>query len=194
MSCVTSGPFGLFPDCDNLGGSVFLTAVYGFALLTSAKLIADGSELLLEVFSPGVVGGLLLPILGSVPDAAVIVASGIGASKEIAQHEVAVGMGTLAGSVVMLLTVTFAGSLWVGRCDLDDATGQMIPKTLTRGAFEFVGTGVSVDKETRLNARIMIASCACYLVLIVPAFFGDVKDAELDAVAAGVALASALAY
>eukprot|EP00959_Pyramimonas_sp_CCMP1952_P169863 3548813-Pyramimonas_sp.AAC.1 len=68
----------------------------------------------------------------------------------------------------------------------------MIPKTLTRGAFEFVGTGVSVDKETRLNARIMIASCACYLVLIVPAFFGDVKDAELDAVAAGVALASAL--
>jgi hypothetical protein len=40
-----------------------------------------GSELLLEVLSPGLVGGLLLPILGAVPDAAVIIASGLGASK-----------------------------------------------------------------------------------------------------------------
>jgi hypothetical protein len=28
-TCVTEGPFGLFPNCDNIGGSLFLNFVYG---------------------------------------------------------------------------------------------------------------------------------------------------------------------
>ena len=97
---------------------MFLNLVYGYALLTAAGFISDGSELLLEILSPGLVGGLLLPILGAVPDAAVIIASGLGASKEDAQEQVSVGMGTLAGSTVMLLTIAWGGSLILGRCDL----------------------------------------------------------------------------
>ena len=100
-TCTTSGPFGVFPDCEGLGASVFLNLVYGYALLTAAGFISDGSELLLEILSPGLVGGLLLPILGAVPDAAVIIASGLGASKEDAQEQVSVGMGTLAGSCLL---------------------------------------------------------------------------------------------
>ena len=87
MSCTTSGPFGAFPNCDTLGASLFLNLVYGCGLLQAANLISDGSELLLEVLSPGLVGGLLLPILGAVPDAAVIVASGLGATQEEAQEQ-----------------------------------------------------------------------------------------------------------
>ena len=60
-TCTTSGPFGVFPDCEGLGASVFLNCVYGYALLTAAGFISDGSELLLEILSPGLVGGLLLP-------------------------------------------------------------------------------------------------------------------------------------
>jgi len=33
---------------------------------------------------------------------------------------VAVGVGTLAGSTVMLLTLAWGGSVLAGRCDLDD--------------------------------------------------------------------------
>ena len=160
MSCTTSGPFGAFPNCDTLGASLFLNLVYGCGLLQAANLISDGSELLLEVLSPGLVGGLLLPILGAVPDAAVIVASGLGATQEEAQEQVSVGMGTLAGSTVMLLTVAWGGSLWVGRCDLDGFTGKAIQKQCSHGlADSFANTGVTVDGDTTLNARIMMASC-----------------------------------
>ena len=53
-------------------------------------------------------------VLGAVPDAAIILASGLG---EGAQEKLSVGMGTLAGSTVMLLTVAWSASLFVGRSD-----------------------------------------------------------------------------
>ena len=194
MSCTTSGPFGAFPNCDTLGASLFLNLVYGCGLLQAANLISDGSELLLEVLSPGLVGGLLLPILGAVPDAAVIVASGLGATQEEAQEQVSVGMGTLAGSTVMLLTVAWGGSLWVGRCDLDGFTGKAIQKQCSHGlADSFANTGVTVDGDTTLNARIMMASC-----LAPRAAGGGVAgrgaDGLADLVGAAAAFAGLAAY
>jgi Ca2+/Na+ antiporter len=199
MSCVTGGPFGAFPDCEGLGASVFLNVVYGYGLLQAAQLISDGSELLLEILSPGLVGGLLLPILGAVPDAAVIVASGLGASREEAQEQVSVGMGTLAGSTVMLLTIAWGGSLWVGRCDLDEFTGRAVPKTLShRGlsaALQSLGvTGVTTDRDTKLNAKIMMASCLLFLIVQVPALMGDASDARLDLVGGVCALVALACY
>jgi hypothetical protein len=47
-----------------------------------------------------------------------------------------VGIGTLAGSTVMLLAVAWGGSLWVGRCDFD-ARGVAKERTLTRQKKEF---------------------------------------------------------
>lgn len=35
----------------------------------AAKFISDGSEDLLEILGPGIVGGLIVPILSSLPDA-----------------------------------------------------------------------------------------------------------------------------
>jgi hypothetical protein len=32
--------------------------------------------------------------------------------------QVAVGVGTLAGSTIMLLTIAWGGSVWAGRCDI----------------------------------------------------------------------------
>jgi len=60
--------YGLFPCSSSLTGSIFLTVTYGYLLLMGANLISDGSELLLEVLDPGLIGGLVLPILGALPD------------------------------------------------------------------------------------------------------------------------------
>ena len=194
-TCVAEGPFGAFPNCEGLAASLFLNIVYGYGLLQAAQLISDGSELLLEILSPGLVGGLLLPVLGAVPDAAVIVASGLGASKEAAQEQVSVGMGTLAGSTVMLLTIAWGGSLWVGRCDLDAFAGRAIPKTLSHGPYASLSmTGVTTDEDTRLNAKIMMVSCLLFLVVQVPALFGDADDPQLDLVGGVAALLFLAAY
>ena len=97
--------YGIFPCSTGLAGSLVLIAGYGYMLLQGANLISDGSELLLAVMDPGLIGGLVLPILGALPDAAMIVVSGTGGSIADAQEDVAVGIGTLAGSTVMLLSL-----------------------------------------------------------------------------------------
>jgi len=53
--------YGIFPCSTSLPGTILLIAGYGFMLLKGANLISDGSELLLEVMDPGLIGGLLLP-------------------------------------------------------------------------------------------------------------------------------------
>lgn len=42
---------------------------------------------------PAIIGGILLPLLGAIPDSAMIIFSGIGGSKEEANSEISVGMG-----------------------------------------------------------------------------------------------------
>lgn len=41
-------------------------------MYTAATYLSNGSELLLEILGPGIVGGLFLPILGALPDAMLI--------------------------------------------------------------------------------------------------------------------------
>lgn len=88
---------------------LFLGLVYSFILYTASDLISEGSELLLLVPRyANIVGPVVLPILGALPDGAIVLFSGMG---ENAQKEVAVGLGTLAGSTVMLLTIPWAISI-----------------------------------------------------------------------------------
>jgi len=44
-----------------------------------------------QVLDPGLIGGLVLPILGALPDSAMIVMSGLGGTVEEATEQVAVG-------------------------------------------------------------------------------------------------------
>lgn len=66
-------------------------------------MISDGSELLLLVPAvAGLVGSVVLPVLGAVPDGAIVLFSGMG---DNAQQQLSVGVGALAGSTIMLLTI-----------------------------------------------------------------------------------------
>ena len=57
------------PDVYGFIQLLFLGGVYGYMLMYASNLISDGSELLLLVPSmAGMVGSIVLPILGAVPD------------------------------------------------------------------------------------------------------------------------------
>ncbi len=45
--------------------------------------------------------------------------------------QVAVGIGTLAGSTIMLLTIAWGGSLLVGRCDIERVRRARNPHPLS---------------------------------------------------------------
>lgn len=156
---------------------------YGYILFLGSNMISDGSELLLLVPSlKGIVGSIVLPVLGAVPDGAIILFSGLG---DDAQNQVAVGVGALAGSTIMLLTVPWILSIAAGRVDIDES-GEAVYKKKTRlvsrkssvaalGACEKISTslfktGVSPDSTLRRSAKIMFATSLIYLVIQGPAF------------------------
>lgn len=57
----------------------FLFLVYGYILMNASNMISDGSEFLLLVPTyAGIVGSVVLPILGAVPDGMLILFSGMG--------------------------------------------------------------------------------------------------------------------
>lgn len=149
---------------------------YGFILFKASGLISEGSELLLLVPSlAGLVGGVVLPLLGAVPDGAIMLFSGLG-DKEKVQETLSVGVGALAGSTIMLLTVPFGLCVLAGRVDLvKDDNGELYanystkPK-LTEGQ-SFDNSGVVLTDDIRHSVFIMILTTISYVLIQVPAFF-----------------------
>ena len=129
---------GTLPCSLSLPGNLILTLAYGAIIAYGAKLIGDGGDLLMDSgrFSPAIIGCLVLPFLGALPDAAVILASGLGDDRAQVQEDLSVGLGVLAGSTIMLLTVAWSSSMWVGRCrlDLPEEVGPSGSSIATSGA------------------------------------------------------------
>ncbi|XP_050247778.1 sodium/calcium exchanger NCL-like [Quercus robur] len=168
--------YGFLPCTTSVLGNIFLIAVYGFLMFIAAKSLSDGSELLLEILGPGIIGGLFLPILGALPDAMLILVSGLSGSTETAQSQVSVGMGLLAGSTVMLLTIIWGSCVIVGKCDLKDSVAQ--DEQDTKG-FSLTESGISTDIWTSYAAIMMVISVIPFLVVQIPQFLNSTSVGRL---------------
>ncbi|KAI3975411.1 hypothetical protein MKX01_004498 [Papaver californicum] len=160
--------YGFLPCTATVFGNIFLIVIYGGLMLVAARLLSDGSELLLEILGPGIVGGLFLPMLGALPDALLILVSGISGTKEVAQEQVLVGMGLLAGSTVMLLTLLWGSCIVLGKCDIEDSTAVDLKDTKR---LSLVGSGVTVDIWTKYASWIMIISVVPFIIVQLPQIF-----------------------
>ncbi|CBI20223.3 unnamed protein product, partial [Vitis vinifera] len=134
-------------------------------MFLAATYLSSGSELLLEILGPGLVGGLIVPILGALPDAILILVSGLSGSTETAQSQVSVGMGLLAGSTVILLTIMWGSCVIVGKCDLQDSVAKDLQDTK---GFSLTGSGVSTDIWTSYAAIIMVISVIPFIIVQLP--------------------------
>lgn len=171
----------------------FLAFTYGYILFYASNMIADGSELLLLIpkIAP-IVGSVVLPILGAVPDGAIILFSGLG-NREQAQSQLSIGVGALAGSTIMLLTVPWYLSIYAGRVDIDQTTGHCRyakPAGMSKDSFtklsgnldSMTQTGVQPDnKAMRSGAIIMLVTSIPYFVIQGAAFAYHKDDEALIA-------------
>ncbi|WOL00758.1 hypothetical protein Cni_G09471 [Canna indica] len=161
--------YGFLPCTTTVVGNLFLVIAYGFLMYKAATYLSAGSELLLEILGPGIVGGLFLPILGALPDAMLILVSGLSGGKETAQEQVLIGMGLLAGSTVMLLTVLWGSCVIVGKCDFSENLTS-IDSQDTKG-FSLFGCGITTDIQTSYAARIMAISIIPFVIVQLPRIF-----------------------
>lgn len=160
----------------------FLAAVYGYMLFYASNLISDGSELLLFIPAlEGIIGSVILPVLGVFPDAVMVVFSGLG-KPGVVQREVTVGVGTLAGSTVMVLTLPWCLALFSGRVNIlkDGTANYRRPrgrhaagwqKLYPPGNVSLWGTGIRGGPELKTNAVLMIVTMMSYFIIQVPALF-----------------------
>lgn len=156
---------------------LFVGGCYAYILCISSNMIKDGSELLLLIPKyAGVVGSIVLPVLGAVPDGAIVIFSGLGPD---AQQQVSVGIGALAGSTIMLLTVPWCLSLVAGRVNLDaGGNGNYVKPSGAQNwsklmpAGRWAGTGVTVGPAIKYTSKVMILTLISFLVIQIPAFAG----------------------
>mmetsp|Transcript_14230 Transcript_14230/g.21900 ORF Transcript_14230/g.21900 Transcript_14230/m.21900 type:complete len:553 (+) Transcript_14230:110-1768(+) len=154
-------------------GLAWLFFSYGYVLFKASELISEGSDLLLLVPSlAGLVGSVVLPLLGAVPDGAIMLFSGLGDIEE-AQETLSVGVGALAGSTIMLLTIPWAMSIYAGRVNIVDgtkATYKSKPKlnpNLTMGE-TLKTTGVSISTLVKEGSKIMVVTTLPYFLIQIP--------------------------
>ena len=104
--------------------------MYSYILFKGASLISDGSELLLLIPRwSGLIGSIVLPFLGAVPDSAigsvnlfgflVVLFAGLGDEASV-KKQISIGIGALAGSTILLITIPWALSIIAGRVSLNE--------------------------------------------------------------------------
>jgi len=149
---------------------IFLGGTYAYVLMYASNMISDGSELLLLIPSlAGLVGSVVLPVLGAVPDGAIVLFSGIGPD---AQQQLSIGIGALAGSTIMLLTAPWFLSVLGGRVTMVNSVAQYkSPKLRTPGYFSWLETGVNLDESVHTGGKLMAVTSISYLIIQIPALF-----------------------
>ena len=98
--------------------------------------------------------------------------------KETAQETLSVGVGALAGSTIMLLTIPWALCVFAGRVDLKIRDGETFPaykskpKLIGTPFFESLNTtGVALSEQVRFDAFIMLLTTVPFFLIQVPALF-----------------------
>ncbi len=88
-----------------------------------------------------------------------------------AQCQVSTGVGTLAGSTIMLLTIPWAGSLFLGARDRgEDGKAASLPNgrpKYTEG-FQLTKSCVTTYENTVMGAKLMMLTSLCYLIVLIP--------------------------
>jgi Ca2+/Na+ antiporter len=145
-------------------------ATYGYILMVAANMIGDGSELLLLVPSmQGLVGSVILPILGAVPDGCIVLFSGMGPN---AQEELNVGVGALAGSTIMLLTIPWCLSIFGGRVNVNNnVANYKAPKLSPPDNKDLYTTGVALNNNVKNGAYFMLLTSVSYLIIQLPGWY-----------------------
>ncbi|XXG77293.1 hypothetical protein AAC387_Pa08g1473 [Persea americana] len=94
--------------------------------------------------------------------------SGLSRSKETAQKQVLIGMGLLAGSTIMLLTLLWGSCVVVGKCDMVNSTSF---DSQDSKRCSLTGSGVTTDVPTGRASKIMIISVIPFIVVQLPKVF-----------------------
>ncbi|KAK6230676.1 hypothetical protein QUC31_002194 [Theobroma cacao] len=165
--------YGFLPCSNSIYGHLFLILVYEYLLFHGESYLASGGEQMFKIPGPGFFGASAFQILSALPEALILLASGLMNTKEVAHEYAYTGVGLLAGSSILLLTITWGTCLIVGSRDLSNGAEYSIlstesnPRILScnRLLHSLTGFGIITDQETSYTARIMVFSVIPFFII-----------------------------
>ncbi|EYU44995.1 hypothetical protein MIMGU_mgv1a002795mg [Erythranthe guttata] len=116
--------YGFLPCSQTNPGHFFLILVYQYLLFHAESYVASGGKRIFKILGPGLFGASVFQIIGSLPEALILLASGLtNRSNETAEELVLTGVGLLAGSSILLLTLIWGTCVLLGRNGVSTLTG-----------------------------------------------------------------------
>ncbi|XP_073018477.1 sodium/calcium exchanger NCL1-like [Primulina eburnea] len=193
--------YGFLPCAENAAGFIFQIMVYQSLLIFGEKQLGKGSKVLFHILGTGKFGGIIFRILMALPSMMLMIVSGVFMSKENAASQVSVGVGIYAGMTVFGLTLQWGICVIFGRRDLPQKSTDRIESSgsICSPAKEKLrllrDTGVTIDRETRTTAGIMLLSLIPYItVQLVNVFNNLFENRLMTLMALIVAIFSLLSY
>ncbi|KAK7313101.1 hypothetical protein VNO77_37512 [Canavalia gladiata] len=164
--------YGFLPCSNNILGHFFLILSYEYLLFHGESYLAFGGEQVFKILGPGIFGARVFDILRALPEPLIILVSGLISDKESAQKYAATGVGLLAGSSILLLTIVWGTCVIIGSEKLKsyslsvdlDSSSTSIQQLLT-------GFGIIMEVDTRKKARIMVLSVIPLIIMQIPTLF-----------------------
>ncbi|XP_028763675.1 sodium/calcium exchanger NCL2-like [Neltuma alba] len=167
--------YGFLPCSNSIFGHLFLILVYEYLLFHGESYLADGGERIFKILGPGIFGASAFHILSALPESLILLVSGLLSSKEIAQEYAFTGVGLLAGSSILLLTVVWGTCVITGAQQVNNDSSLRIcddsNSIPTRLKSYLTGYGITTDLETSHTARIMLASVIPLIIMQFPNLF-----------------------
>ncbi|KAG5546159.1 hypothetical protein RHGRI_018365 [Rhododendron griersonianum] len=170
--------YGFLPCSYSATGHLFLIVVYEYLLFHGESYVASGGKRIFKILGPGIFGASAFQVIGSLPEALILLASGILNSKETAQEYVYTGVGLLAGSTILLLTVLWGTCVIVASTNFsnDQNSDPLVNSSPGHNPFwRFLSFltdyGITADVETSYMARIMLISVIPLIIIQIPTVF-----------------------
>ncbi|KAI9083523.1 hypothetical protein K1719_034465 [Acacia pycnantha] len=167
--------YGFLPCSNNIFGHLFLILVYEYLLFHGESYLVDGGEQVFKILGPGIFGASAFHILSALPESLILLVSGLLGSKEIAQEYAFTGVGLLAGSSILLLTVVWGTCVITGAQQFNTDSSLRIcdgsNSVPTRLKAYLTGYGITTDLETSQTARIMLVSVIPLIIMQIPNLF-----------------------
>ncbi|KAK4398340.1 Sodium/calcium exchanger NCL1 [Sesamum angolense] len=169
--------YGFLPCSNTVPGHLFLILVYEYLLFHAESYVASGGERIFKILGPGVFGASAFQVIGSLPEALILLASGLSSSDEIAQECVLTGVGLLAGSSILLLTIIWGTCIILGSQSFSSHLHSNLSDNKKYNPLErllfslWPGHGVVTDLGTSYTSRIMLLSVIPLVMIQIPRIF-----------------------
>ncbi|XP_019175856.1 PREDICTED: uncharacterized protein LOC109171183 [Ipomoea nil] len=192
--------YGFFPCAENIGGYIFLIAVYQLLLVLGEKLVTEGSNTMFNILGTGFFGATVFNILKTLPRIVMVIASGVFTSKTKAQEQVSSGLSTSVGATVFNLTLMWGICVILGKTTVSSSkpsssSSQNAEPSSLKCLHILRDTGITIDKKTTYTAGIMLLSTIPFiLVQLVSSFSSMFERRIMVSIALVISIVLLLSY